>query len=284
LDFYKNQFNVDQIDRILLTGGSAHLKNFSSYLENELQIPVEHFNPLKEMLFDSKKINVQIVDQIGSQFAVAVGVALPQPKWIELLPAKEPFLSRVRIVKSIPVLAPLIALLVFSWTIWNMSGQVATIKQERDTKMAKVKNIESLQAKLTLLKDKERKVKQELSLFPSSVTVSVPYGEILREISHIVPDNVTLTLLSVQAKGSKTKPSKEGSQMNGDRELHIAGITFGSDIHRLTALAQIIEGLEKSSLFKNTKLMSAEENKLYNRPGAEFEIICDININQIPRL
>ena len=70
--------------------------------------------------------------------------------------------------------------------------------------------------------------------------------------------------------------------MNGDRELHIAGITFGSDIHRLTALAQIIEGLEKSSLFKNAKLMSAEENKLYNQPGAEFEIVCDIVHNNPP--
>ena len=64
--------------------------------------------------------------------------------------------------------------------------------------------------------------------------------------------------------------------MNGDRELHIAGIAFGRDIQCLTALAQIIEGLEKSPLFKNAKLMSADENKLYNRPGADFEIVCDI--------
>ena len=286
LDYYKNQFNVDRIDRVLLTGGGAHLKNISSYLGNELRLPVDHFNPLKGMLFDAKTIDVQMLDQMGSRFTVAAGVALPQPKRIEFLPAKEPILTKARIVKSIPVLAPLIALLTFSLIIWNMSGQVASIKKERDAKMAKVTNIEMLQAKLSLLKEKEGKVKQELSLFPSSVMVSVPYGEILREISRMMPDNVTLTLLSVQAKAKPlkkevqaSKPKEGESQQDQGMELHITGIGFGSDIHCLTALAQIIEGLEKSTLFKNAKLLSAGENKLYNRPGAGFEIICDINLD-----
>jgi len=286
LDYYKNQFNVDRIDRVLLTGGGAHLKNFSSYLGNELRLPVEHFNPLREILFDSKKIDAEILDQMGSRFTVAAGVALPQPKRIEFLPVKEPILTKARIVKSIPVLAPLIALLIFLGIIWNMSAKVASIKQERDAKVAKVTNIETLQAKLTLLKEKERKVKQELSLFPSSVIVSVPYQEVLREISHIVPDNVTLKLLSVQAKAKplkkevQTSKSQAGeSQQDQESGLHITGIAFGSDIQCLTALAQIIEGLEKSPLFKNAKLLSADENKLYNRPGADFEIVCNIVLN-----
>ena len=289
LDYYKSQFNVERIDRVLLTGGGAHLKNFSSYLGNELRLPVEHFNPLKEILFDSKKIDAQLLNQMGSRFTIAAGVALPQPKRIEFLPAKEPLLTKARIVKSIPVLAPLIALITFSWMIWNMSGQVASIKKERDAKVAKVMNIETLQAKLTLLKEKEKKVKEELSLFPSSVMVSVPYQEVLKEISHIVPNNVTLTLLSTQSKAralkkeaQTAKPQEGESQQDQVRELHITGIAFGSDIHCLTALAQIIEGLEKSPLFKNAKLMSAAENKSYNRPGAEFKIVCDIDTNKAP--
>jgi hypothetical protein len=48
-------------------------------------------------------------------------------------------------------------------------------------------------------------------------------------------------------------------------------------------LAQIIERLERSSLFKNVKLVSADENKLYTQPGAGFEIACDINLNSQKR-
>jgi type IV pilus assembly protein PilM len=290
LDYYRNQFFVEQINRVLLTGGEANLKNIASYLGGELRLPVENFNPFREILFDSKKIDAQILDQMGSQFTIAAGVALPQPKRIEFLPVKEPILTKARIVKSIPVLAPLIALLIFLGIIWNMSAKVASIKQERDAKVAKVTNIETLQAKLTLLKEKERRVKQELSLFPSSVIVSVPYQEVLREISHIVPDNVTLKLLSVQAKAKplkkevQTSKSQAGeSQQDQESGLHITGIAFGSDIQCLTALAQIIEGLEKSPLFKNAKLISADENKLYNRPGADFEIVCDINTGKASR-
>jgi type IV pilus assembly protein PilM len=280
LDYYKHEFNVDKIDRVLLTGGGAHLKNILAYLGNALRLPVEQFNPLKEMLFDSKKIDAQIIEQMGSLFTVAAGLTLPQPKRIELLPVKEPFLSKARFVKFIPILAPLLTLIVFLLIIWNVSGKVAALKKERDEKVGKVMNIETLQAKLTLLKEKEEKAKGELSLFPSSVTIPLPYVEILKEIVHINPENVTLKLLSAQAKEKKetqTSTSKEKEfQEDQGMELHITGVTFGSDMQCLTALAQIIEGLEKSPFFKNARLMSAEENKLYNRPGADFEMACDM--------
>ena len=51
LDYYRNQFNEERIDRILLTGGGANLKNIVSYLASELRLPVEHFNPLEKDSF-----------------------------------------------------------------------------------------------------------------------------------------------------------------------------------------------------------------------------------------
>jgi len=121
--------------------------------------------------------------------------------------------------------------------------------------------------------------------------VPVPYRDILREVSQIIPDNVTLTLLAVQNKGKPltkgTPPPKpqEGESPKGvGRELHITGVVFGSDLRCLTALAQIIERLEKTPLFNNTRLVSADENKLYTQSGAEFGIVCDINPNNPPSL
>jgi type IV pilus assembly protein PilM len=279
LDYYKHEFNVDQIDRVLLTGGGAHLKNILSYLENALRLPVEQFNPLKEMLFDSTKVDAQIVEHKGSLFTVAAGLSLRQPKRIELLPVKEPFLTKVRMVKSIPILAPLVTLVIFLLIIWNMNGKVAVLKKERDAKVGKVTNIEILQAKLTSLKQKEKRAKEELSLFPSSVAAPLPYVEILKEIVQINPENATLKHLSAQAKVKQEAQSptpQEESQQDQEKELYITGIAFGSDMQCLTALAQIIEGLEKSPFFKNARLISAEENKLYNRSGADFEIVCDM--------
>ena len=289
LDYYKTQFNVERIDRLLLIGGGANLKNIASYLGNELHLPFEHFNPLKEILFDSKKIDVQVIDQMGSMSTIAFGVALSEPKRIELLPAREPFLAKIQIGKLILILAPLVTLLTILCIIWYMSGQLATIQKERDEKMAKVTRLETLRSKLILLKEKQESLKQELSLFPSSMIVSVPYREVLREVSDIVPDNVALTLLSVQSKAKSfkkesqtSKPQEGESQKDEGMGLHLSGLAFGNDVHSLTALALIIERLEKSPLFKNAKLISADENKLYNQLAAEFEIICDITLDNPP--
>ena len=286
LDYYRSQFNEERIDSVLLTGGGANLKNIVSYLGKELRLPVEHFNPLRKILFDSKKIDVQLLDQVGSAFTIAAGMALPEPKRIELLPTEEPFLSKVRIGKLVPVLVPLITVFIFLAIIWYMHGQVTAIQKERDAKMGKAGNLNTLQTKLKMLKEKDLQMKEKLSQFPSSMIVSVPYRDILRGFNDILPDNVTLTLISVQSKGkslkkgaSTPKPQGGESQKDEDRELYITGVAFGSDVRCLTALAQIIERLERSPLFKNVKLVSADENKLYTQPGAGFEIVCDINLD-----
>jgi len=286
LDYYRSQFNEERIDRILLTGGGANLKNIVSYLGSELRLPVEHFNPFKKILFDSKKIDAQLLNQVGSAFTIAVGLGFTEPKRIELLPAKEPFLSKAQIRKLIPVLAPLITFFIFLGIIWYMNGQVTAIQKGRDVKLAKVASLDRLQEKLKLLKEKDLLIREKLSQFPSSMIVSAPYRDILREFNDILPDNVTLTLLSVQSKGKplkkgspSSKPQEGESQKDEGWELYITGVAFGSDVRCLTALAQIIERLERSPLFKNVKLVSADENKLYTQAGAGFEIVCDINLD-----
>jgi Tfp pilus assembly protein PilN len=170
-----------------------------------------------------------------------------------------------------------------------MSGQENVIKKEIDMKKAKTVNLDALQAKLKTLKEKEIQLSEKLSQFPSSMIVPVPYQDILNEVSRNVPDNITLTLLSVQSKGKTLRkgaqPSKlqEGeSQKDGGRELYMTGVAFGSDARCLTALAQIIERLERIPLFNNVRLVSAGEDKLYTQPGAEFGIVCDINLNNPP--
>jgi type IV pilus assembly protein PilM len=290
LDYYRSQFNEEQIDRVLLTGGGANSKNIVSYLGSELRLPVEHFNPLGKILSDSKKVDLQALDQMGSIFTIAAGLALPEPNRIELLPAKKRFLSKAQIEKLIPVLAPVITFLIFSGIIWYMNGQATAIQKERDVKMAKVANLEAFKTKLKLLNEKDLQIKEKLSQFPSSITVSVPYRDILKEFNDILPGNVTLTLLSLQSKGKPlkkgtppSKPQEGESQKDENRELHIAGLAFGSDVNCLTALALIIERLERSPLFKNARLVSADENKLYTQPGTGFEIACDINLDNQKR-
>jgi type IV pilus assembly protein PilM len=283
LDYYANQFHMERINRLLLTGGGANLKNVASYLAEELKLPVECFNPVQEVPFDSQKIDAQVLKAMDPRFTAAMGVALPAPKRIELLPTKEPYWSRARLEKSIPTLSLIITFLIFLGIFWNMSGQAAALKKERDEKIAKVKPLEALHGKLALLKVQESQRKLALSFYTSSLGSSIPSREILKALRTIVPGNVTVTLLAVPEKAKPPKGEPKESPAREERELQIAGLAFGNDLQCLTALAQLIERLEGGPVFKNAKLMKAEENKSYNRPGIEFEIFCDIDLDSLPK-
>jgi len=69
----------------------------------------------------------------------------------------------------------------------------------------------------------------------------------------------------------------ESRKINGTKEVRIKGLAFGTDMQSLTSIAQIIDGLDSYPLFRNARLVTASENKLYNQPATEFEIVCDIN-------
>lgn len=289
LDYYRHQFYAEKIDRILITGGGAHLKNLASYLENELRFPVEPFNPLKEMLYDAQRVDGRTLDRIGSMFTTAAGVALSEPKRIEFLPATEPFWHKSQNEKWILMAIPLVTALIFLGIVFHTGGRLTTLQKEHDEKMARVEKLENLRSGLALLKEKERKMKQDLSLFPSPAISPVPYRDILKEVNQMIPGNVTLTSLEIQSEAMPSKnPTPESKAQEavekeeGKKNLYIGGLAFGNDLHCLTALAQIIEGLERSSRFSNVKLLSTDENKLYNQLAVGFDISCDIDLNHVP--
>ncbi len=275
LDYYKSHFPIERVNRILLSGGSANLRNMATYLSDELGLPVERFNPLEGISFDSNQIEARLVDEMGPAFTVAAGVALPQPQGIELLPPKEPLMAKIRKGKNIAVLGALIVGLILTAVVWNMNAQLTLLQKEYRIKMAQMKDLEMLPAKMASLKEKEMQMKHDLSFFSSTMILPGLFREIMQEIRSLVPSNVTLTLLAVQPKA---QPSREESPDKEGKALQITGLAFGSDAQCLTALAQIIERLEKSPRFKNARLVSADQNKLYTRSGAQFEIVCEINL------
>ncbi len=98
----------------------------------------------------------------------------------------------------------------------------------------------------------------------------------------MLPENMTLSRLEIHRKGKPLKKELKGpkaqppdSQTEG-KEIGLAGFVFGTDLTCLNSLAQFIERLENSPWFKNVRLISAEENKSYNQPSSEFEILSDI--------
>jgi type IV pilus assembly protein PilM len=73
VDFYLSQGPDRSIGRILLTGGTAQLKNLDKHLAQELKVPVSVLNP-----FSFVKGGEQVPADLAPAFGVAMGLALRQ--------------------------------------------------------------------------------------------------------------------------------------------------------------------------------------------------------------
>ncbi len=75
LDYYRSRAQGRSVDRLILTGGSASLKNFDVFLQNELQVPVSVADPLQGLNVASKHYDPAYLQTIAPVFTVAVGLA-----------------------------------------------------------------------------------------------------------------------------------------------------------------------------------------------------------------
>jgi type IV pilus assembly protein PilM len=73
-DFFKATAASDQIDRIVLSGGASAVDGFAEALADRFGVPVEHFDPFRQVAFDKPPAGG--AGELAATAAVAVGLAL----------------------------------------------------------------------------------------------------------------------------------------------------------------------------------------------------------------
>ena len=77
MDFYRATAEEGgQIQKILVAGGGSKLPGLAEYLAKRFEIPVEIFNPFKEIEVDARKFDPEYMREVIPEMAVAVGLAL----------------------------------------------------------------------------------------------------------------------------------------------------------------------------------------------------------------
>jgi type IV pilus assembly protein PilM len=77
-DFYRSSSHNDTIHQVVLSGGCARLPGLVEYLSENLEIPCELANPLRNIKADPKLFDSEYLQVIAPQLAVSVGLALRQ--------------------------------------------------------------------------------------------------------------------------------------------------------------------------------------------------------------
>lgn len=75
-DFFKTSTNLSSIERMFLSGGSAHIPNLVKHLSQKLNIPTELFDSFRNITYDPNKFDPDYMRLVSPQMAIAVGLAL----------------------------------------------------------------------------------------------------------------------------------------------------------------------------------------------------------------
>ena len=75
LDYYRSRAQGRSVDRVVVSGGTANLRNIDQFLQAELQVPVSVANPFAGMAVSSKNFDPAYLRTIASGFSIAVGLA-----------------------------------------------------------------------------------------------------------------------------------------------------------------------------------------------------------------
>jgi type IV pilus assembly protein PilM len=74
--YFRTTTGHEQIDRVLLCGGSAKLPLLVSFLQEKLEIPVEMADPFRKIAIDPTMFDMDYIREIAPMAAVPVGLGI----------------------------------------------------------------------------------------------------------------------------------------------------------------------------------------------------------------
>ncbi|MCX5657613.1 MAG: pilus assembly protein PilM, partial [Candidatus Omnitrophica bacterium] len=76
LDYYMDSFPQNTIDKAIITGGGACMKNIDVFLANSLGIPVEIIDPLKKISVAEEISGTVNIKYVAPSLGTVIGLAL----------------------------------------------------------------------------------------------------------------------------------------------------------------------------------------------------------------
>ncbi len=75
-NYFKSQAKTDSIDWMVLSGGGALIPYLPEFLQSKLQIPLEIFNPLRNVEYDPERLEGLELEKIAPMLTVPIGIAM----------------------------------------------------------------------------------------------------------------------------------------------------------------------------------------------------------------
>jgi len=255
IDYYRREFGETKIDRLLLCGGTAAMKGLREYIQSNLGIPAEIFDPFKESGLYKKGTAPE--DEVGHRLVTALGLLYDHAA-VDLLPGEMKtgkFVARdIRLaIAGGIVWAGLLILIYIGLAGWSQASAMQVGRLKRDLKATEDANKEYF-ALEGQIKDMEAKQRSLTGVVGEEV-ISVP---VLAAATRMIPDNIKLNTLT----------------LTGQRNVKMTGVVSSEPFLLDIDLSQFMIDLENSPKFQQVQLVSKNRSTLQGEAVLEFEIQC----------
>ncbi|MEO6569893.1 MAG: type IV pilus assembly protein PilM, partial [Opitutaceae bacterium] len=209
ISFYRSQQHGTAPQRVLLCGGSATLPYMREFFHEKLQLPVEFFNPLRNVSV-AQGLNVDEIVSQAHAFGETVGLALRSavscPMELNLRPASVGRRQRIAEQRPYLVLAALCLLLALAgfWLYYQHAAAVtAAVVQEIEPKVGELKNFDS---KIVAVRSDMKRQEDTAEPFLKAVRDREAWTKIVDEVHSRLPKDY-IWITSFAAEERKPEPS-----------------------------------------------------------------------------
>jgi len=267
LDFYMTEFQIPEVEKIIMSGGTAGLKGLREFLAEDLGTEIELADPFQTANFAGKISNDDFMDGT-SAFVMPLGLAAWEEGDMSFLRMGKEAAKKKRGLMA-PLVAPsCVAVLIMIILYWSVSAKLAGSSMELEEKTNELVALNPLSIATKALSAKKRKLQAELNSYPLSLLrQSMDPASILENLRLCAPDNTRLEQINVIDRGGK-------------KYVQITGTAFSLD-DRGPAMSDFMASLKDSQLFDDVRMISVWEEGSYTIDGLKFKLSCQYNYNNL---
>jgi len=255
--FFADHYGGTSVGSVLLSGGTARLKNLAPFLAHRLGVRVEPLNPFAGVEVDPS-LRREGLPEVAPRLAIPVGLALERTSPLDLLPSLltlERRMDRVKVGARV-LLVALFLSVIFTSTLerWRVASYRRLVTQQRETLLRLHPHLEVLQR----LEEERARLLPELQAYEALLKQAIPWPGLLKELSLLTPSTITLEELS----------------SGPDGHLRVKGLSFAQGEAAEMALARYLSDLRGSPFFQEVELvtLAAQEGDAGRAVGFEVAL------------
>lgn len=253
--YHQERVGGSPASRVILSGGTARLRNLVPFLAERLGIGVEILNPFARLDL-ADHLTREGLPEVAPRLAVAAGLALDRGRTLDLLPPQVRVARRAARARLAIRAAAAAAALVVAGTYGAAWLARAGTERALAARRASLAGLQPALEALQRLEAERGALAPQLRAYDALLGGGTLWHGVLKELSNLTPRAVTLNELAATAEG----------------RLKLKGIVFTNGAAAEMILADYLGKLDASPFFSGVDLIGTREREDFDARALDFEV------------